>query len=187
MDNYSLDVSMTESERDNELLKNQQSDAMPIIETMDGEIARRTEMIPKQEEQPKSFWQKYKVLIILLIVVVVIGVGLGIYFYLDSRKSGESNTGELETANGDSSPAETVELSSKSPVTNASPDVTSPAGDLPTDANVSHGPTSAGPDAPSIPEANPATQAGGSYSRYSISSSSPSLTSDMPFLSLFRF
>ncbi|ARF11516.1 hypothetical protein Klosneuvirus_1_373 [Klosneuvirus KNV1] len=201
IDNESMEnqVIMTESDKDNELLKNQQSEASPnIVEPMEEVIARRTEMImTTQEEVPKSFWHKYKVIIILLIVVVLIGVGVGIYLYMESKHELSS---DVKVESGEAikilkveseipsttSPAVTETLKSPSPgVEAASPSPTSANADV-SPKNLSA--TSSGPAvevAPKIPGAEEAKQVGGWYN--SINSSSASLTSDVPFLSLFRF
>jgi len=200
IDNESIEnqVIMTESDKDNELLKNQQSEASPnTVEPMDDGIARRTEMVmTTQEEEPKSFWQKYKVVIILLIVVVLIGVGIGIYLYMESKheapsdvivESGESTKllkvePEIPTT---TSPAitDTLKSSSQGEIA-ATPSPTSAQGsEIPEVVSA----TSTGANAKPVPEIPvvEAKQVGGWYN--SINSSSASLTSDVPFLSLFKF
>lgn len=199
IDNESIEnrAILSESDKENELLKNQQSEATPY--TVEP-IAVRTEMAIYQEE-PKSFWQKYKVIIILLIVVVLIGVGIGIYLYMDSNSEVSAET---KVASGESvkllkvepyvpstsspavtetlkSPSSGVEVATPSPISSNGTQLS--MGNL---SNTSNGPAVVVPD---IPEVNPDVkigQEGGWYRSNNLSSSS-SLTSDMPFLSLFNF
>lgn len=213
IDNVSIDnhVLMTESDKDNELLKNQQSEGFSsLIEPMEEVIAVRTEA-NIQEPAPKSFWQKYKVVIILLIVVVLIGIGIGIYFYMESKSeaspevesSPKVESGDVKpaaamvpalaeskpTSGTESSPAVTEMLKSPSPGAEAAtPSPTSAKADVPAGelSATSAAPKAPAPEIPEAPAGAETTQAGGWY-RSINSSSSPSLTSDMPFLSLFKF